>query len=86
MSASIIAIVPAAGVGARASRPGHETVPKQYRPLSGQPMLRHAVCALLARDAPDATRLLQSHILESQTAVRKITLHRLYSTRRVKAA
>ena len=50
MSASIIAIVPAAGVGARASRPGHEAVPKQYRPLSGQPMLRHAVSALLADD------------------------------------
>ncbi len=48
MSDSIIAIVPAAGVGARASRPGAETVPKQYRPLAGQPMLRHAVCALLA--------------------------------------
>ncbi|KQZ99020.1 MAG: 2-C-methyl-D-erythritol 4-phosphate cytidylyltransferase [Achromobacter sp.] len=48
MSDSIIAIVPAAGVGARASRPGHEAVPKQYRPLAGQPMLRHAVCALLA--------------------------------------
>lgn len=48
MSDSIIAIVPAAGVGARASRPGHEAVPKQYRPLAGQPMLRHAVTALLA--------------------------------------
>lgn len=42
--------------------------------------------ALLARDAPDAARLLQSHIQDSQTAVRKITLHRLYSTRRAKAA
>ncbi|MGN6456019.1 MAG: 2-C-methyl-D-erythritol 4-phosphate cytidylyltransferase, partial [Achromobacter mucicolens] len=48
MSDAIIAIVPAAGVGARASRPGHEAVPKQYRPLAGQPMLRHAVSALLA--------------------------------------
>ena len=42
--------------------------------------------ALLARDAPEAARLLQSHIQDSQTAVRKITLHRLYSTRRAKAA
>lgn len=48
MSDSIIAIVPAAGVGDRASRPDTENVPKQYRPLAGQPMLRHAVCALLA--------------------------------------
>lgn len=42
--------------------------------------------ALLAGDAGNAARLLQSHILDSQTAVRKITLHRLYSTRRTKAA
>ncbi|WMD18085.1 2-C-methyl-D-erythritol 4-phosphate cytidylyltransferase [Achromobacter seleniivolatilans] len=48
MNDSIIAIVPAAGVGARASQPGAEPVPKQYRPLAGQPMLRHAVMALLA--------------------------------------
>ena len=48
MSDSIIAIVPAAGVGARASRPGQDAVPKQYRPLGGQPMLRLAVSALLA--------------------------------------
>jgi 2-C-methyl-D-erythritol 4-phosphate cytidylyltransferase len=57
MSASLIAIVPAAGVGARASRPGHETVPKQYRPLSGQPMLRHAVCALLADERISQVRV-----------------------------
>ncbi len=42
--------------------------------------------ALLARDAANAARLLQAHIQDSQTAVRKITLHRLYSTRRAKAA
>ena len=47
MSDSIIAIVPAAGVGARASR-RQDAVPKQYRPLGGQPMLRLAVSALLA--------------------------------------
>ena len=44
MTASLIAIVPAAGVGARS---GCE-MPKQYRLLNGQPMLRLAVMALLA--------------------------------------
>jgi 2-C-methyl-D-erythritol 4-phosphate cytidylyltransferase len=57
MSASIIAIVPAAGVGARASRPGHDAVPKQYRLLSGQPMLRHAVAALLADERVSQVRV-----------------------------
>lgn len=42
--------------------------------------------ALLARDADGAARLLRAHIQDSQDAVRKITLHRLYSTRRAKAA
>lgn len=40
----IFAIVPAGGVGARAGT----GQPKQYRLLCGQPMLRLAVCALLA--------------------------------------
>ncbi|MFA1634301.1 2-C-methyl-D-erythritol 4-phosphate cytidylyltransferase [Achromobacter ruhlandii] len=57
MSDSIIAIVPAAGVGARASHPGAESVPKQYRPLAGQPMLRHAVAALLADDRVSQVRV-----------------------------
>ncbi|HEY9320174.1 MAG TPA: 2-C-methyl-D-erythritol 4-phosphate cytidylyltransferase [Achromobacter sp.] len=57
MSDSIIAIVPAAGVGARASRPGAEPVPKQYRPLAGQPMLRHAVRALLADERVSQVRV-----------------------------
>ncbi|RBL79327.1 2-C-methyl-D-erythritol 4-phosphate cytidylyltransferase [Streptomyces cavourensis] len=57
MSDSIIAIVPAAGVGARASRPGAQAVPKQYRPLAGQPMLRHAVLALLADDRVSQVRV-----------------------------
>ncbi|GAB1578098.1 2-C-methyl-D-erythritol 4-phosphate cytidylyltransferase [Bordetella petrii] len=48
MTDSLIAIVPAAGVGARASRAGAPDLPKQYRLLAGQPMLRHAVAALLA--------------------------------------
>jgi len=44
----IIALVPAAGVGTRASAPGAPVLPKQYRMLAGEPMLRHAVKALLA--------------------------------------
>lgn len=42
--------------------------------------------AVLERDGATAATLLQTHIQDSQTAVRKITLHRLYSTRRAKAA
>jgi 2-C-methyl-D-erythritol 4-phosphate cytidylyltransferase len=45
---SIIAIVPAAGVGARARGPSDTDVPKQYRRLRGTCMLRLAVSALLA--------------------------------------
>jgi len=45
---SLIAIVPAAGVGLRAGRAGEPELPKQYRMLAGQPMLRRAVAALLA--------------------------------------
>ncbi len=41
----LIAIVPAAGIGVRA---GDASMPKQYRLLNGEPMLRHAVRALLA--------------------------------------
>jgi len=50
MSDKLIAIVPAAGVGQRAQppSPGHAPQPKQYRLLRGEPMLRHAVRALLA--------------------------------------
>jgi len=48
MSERLIAIVPAAGVGARAHIAGTAALPKQYRLLGGQPMLRHAVKALLA--------------------------------------
>lgn len=46
MKPSLIAIVPAAGIGARAGR--LDGVPKQYRLLQGEPMLRRAVSALLA--------------------------------------
>lgn len=50
MPNKLIAIVPAAGVGARAQEPGPESgsMPKQYRLLCNEPMLRHAVNALLA--------------------------------------
>jgi 2-C-methyl-D-erythritol 4-phosphate cytidylyltransferase len=48
MSASLIALVPAAGIGARALAADGGGIPKQYRSLAGQPMLRHAVLALLA--------------------------------------
>lgn len=48
MSASLIALVPAAGVGARALTAQRSGLPKQYYPLAGQPMLRHSVLALLA--------------------------------------
>ena len=44
----IIAIVPAAGVGARARGPQDTDVPKQYRKLGELSMLRLAVGALLA--------------------------------------
>lgn len=46
----MIAIVPAAGVGARAAHDSGSAspIPKQYRLLHGQAMLRHAVAALLA--------------------------------------
>jgi 2-C-methyl-D-erythritol 4-phosphate cytidylyltransferase len=46
----MIAIVPAAGVGARAAQDtgSASPIPKQYRLLHGQAMLRHAVTALLA--------------------------------------
>ncbi|MGV2908028.1 2-C-methyl-D-erythritol 4-phosphate cytidylyltransferase [Achromobacter sp. AGC25] len=57
MSDSIIAIVPAAGVGARANPSGAQVVPKQYRPLAGQPMLRHAVRALLADERVSQVRV-----------------------------
>lgn len=52
----LIAIVPAGGVGARAADPAQDPAacapvqPKQYRLLRGQPMLRHAVQALLRDD------------------------------------
>ena len=46
MNEPLIALVPPAGVGARAGQPGGR--PKQYRDLGGEPMLRRTVRALLA--------------------------------------
>jgi len=43
----LIGIVPAAGIGARASGGAHGAIPKQYRTLAGQTMLRWSVQALL---------------------------------------
>lgn len=44
----IVALVPAAGIGARATGRHADQTPKQYRMIAGQPMLKHAVGALLA--------------------------------------
>lgn len=44
----IVALVPAAGIGARAVGADLTQTPKQYRLLAGQAMLRHSVQALLA--------------------------------------
>lgn len=44
----IVALVPAAGIGARAVGDDLTQTPKQYRLLAGQAMLRHSVRALLA--------------------------------------
>ncbi len=44
----IVALVPAAGIGARASGAASDLTPKQYRMIAGQPMLKRAVRALLA--------------------------------------
>ncbi len=43
----IVALVPAAGIGARATVAGADLIPKQYRNIAGEPMLKHAVRALL---------------------------------------
>ncbi len=51
MHTKLIAIIPAAGIGARAREPGLSggaATPKQYRLLKGEPMLRWAVRAMLA--------------------------------------
>ncbi len=61
MTQKIIAIVPAAGVGQRAGAGPAETsgraLPKQYRLIRGEPMLRLAVKALLADARIDQVRV-----------------------------
>ena len=53
----LVVLVPAAGVGARALK-GHEApVPKQYRLLAGQAMLRRTVQALLVDMRIDQVRV-----------------------------
>ena len=47
MDEKIIALIPAGGIGARAQGGGHSG-PKQYRTISGEPMLVHTVRALLS--------------------------------------
>ena len=45
------ALVPAAGWGSRMSVQDSRSTPKQYLPLAGQPMIRHALVALCASPA-----------------------------------
>jgi 2-C-methyl-D-erythritol 4-phosphate cytidylyltransferase len=60
VTSRLIALVPAAGVGARATVAGEIATPKQYRIVAGQPMLRHAVLALLADPRIDEVRVIVS--------------------------
>ena len=50
---SIIALIVAAGRGARAGEGG----PKQYRPLGGVPVLQHSVRTFLSHPRVDAVRV-----------------------------
>ncbi len=45
------ALVPAAGSGSRMGAQSGEPTPKQYLPLAGQPMIRHALATLCATPA-----------------------------------
>lgn len=65
MSKKIIAIVPAAGIGARARRQSTAALlkpdlPKQYELLQGLPMLRLSVMAMLADSRIDHVRVIVS--------------------------
>ncbi|XOT94923.1 2-C-methyl-D-erythritol 4-phosphate cytidylyltransferase, partial [Alcaligenes pakistanensis] len=59
MKTTLIAIVPAAGIGSRAldSATKAQGLPKQYRLLGGQPMLRRSVQALLADERISQVRV-----------------------------
>lgn len=54
----IVALVPAAGIGTRALSVDQDPLPKQYRLLAGQPMLRHSVLALLADSRVQEVRVI----------------------------
>ena len=56
----IVALVPAAGIGARAISANQDQTPKQYRMLAGQPMLKHAVRALLSDVRIEQVRVVTS--------------------------
>lgn len=65
MSKKIIALVPAAGIGARARRKStaailKSDVPKQYELVKGLPMLRLSVMAMLADSRIDHVRVIVS--------------------------
>ena len=53
---AFFALIPAAGVGERAGT----TVPKQYAPLLGKPMLMHAIAAFAASPSITATHVVVS--------------------------
>ncbi|MCX5592129.1 2-C-methyl-D-erythritol 4-phosphate cytidylyltransferase [Alcaligenes endophyticus] len=59
MNRKLIAILPAAGIGARAVGAEQDvTLPKQYRLLKGQAMLRWSVVALLQDERIDQVRVI----------------------------
>lgn len=55
--ARLVALVPAAGIGARAVAPDSAPLAKQYRLIAGQPLLWHAVNALLRDPRIDEVRV-----------------------------
>ena len=71
----VIALVPAAGIGARASSEDEIVIPKQYRVLAGQPMLRHSVLALLADPRVHEVRVMVAPHDEQAASV-LATVHR----------
>ena len=53
----LVAVVPAAGIGARAAAPGTAPLAKQYRLIAGHPLLWHTVNALLRDPRIDEVRV-----------------------------
>ena len=56
-AARLVALVPAAGIGARATAPGCAPLAKQYRLIAGRALLWHAVNALLRDPRIDEVRV-----------------------------